>query len=319
LTPDDKALRRSGLGGSDIAAILGMSPYRKPFDVYLEKTGQLDDPIEESERIWAGKRLERVIAEMYTEKTGRAHQWMDKTLPAVAGAGEHRIWTPDALVDPDGGMDAKNVAWDQGYQWGLPDTADVPDHIAIQANWYIDCSAREWWDIAAFFGGHELRIYRVVRDPETIGMMREAAEKFWRDHVVLNVPPPLEYSAGAERWLKKRFPNSSGILREIESPDEYAVVTAYAEAKAAFDAAEAQKKNWALRLKALIGDADGLSIGGKPVCTNRKSKDSTETDWQSVAIPLLRTLPPETADQLVSLHTKAVEGSRRLLLKKEKT
>ena len=61
--------RRKGLGGSDIAAILGISKWRTPMDVWVEKMG-LVEPSEESYAMMRGRILEDAIAQWYGEFTG---------------------------------------------------------------------------------------------------------------------------------------------------------------------------------------------------------------------------------------------------------
>lgn len=61
--------RKSGIGGSDVAAVLGMSPWRSPMDVWLEKTGR-SEPVEENDAMYWGKKLEALVADRYCEETG---------------------------------------------------------------------------------------------------------------------------------------------------------------------------------------------------------------------------------------------------------
>ncbi|MDP3766551.1 MAG: YqaJ viral recombinase family protein, partial [Dehalococcoidia bacterium] len=65
------AARRAGIGGTDAAAILGLSPFRTPLDVYLDKTGAAQDERTETQPMRWGKALEPVIAEAVEERIGR--------------------------------------------------------------------------------------------------------------------------------------------------------------------------------------------------------------------------------------------------------
>ncbi len=43
LTLEQKAIRQTGLGATDCAAVMGLSPYKTPYELWLEKTGRKDE------------------------------------------------------------------------------------------------------------------------------------------------------------------------------------------------------------------------------------------------------------------------------------
>src|SRR5262249_36732423 len=161
------------IGGSEIAAILGMDPRRDAYSVYVEKLGLIRRPAPGARMRW-GKRIEQCIAQAYAEETNQQVEWIDET--RVNRDREWQVCTPDAMVvDPNAaawgrryirGVDAKNVAWDQAHLWGEPGTDSVPDPIFLQCQWYCSAEDLPWWDVAALFGGNDLRIYPIKRDPE---------------------------------------------------------------------------------------------------------------------------------------------------------
>lgn len=63
--------RRAGIGGSDVAALLGLSKWKSPYQLFLEKTGNAP-PQEDNEAMYWGRMLEPVIRDAYEEKTGTA-------------------------------------------------------------------------------------------------------------------------------------------------------------------------------------------------------------------------------------------------------
>jgi putative phage-type endonuclease len=60
-------LRRKGLGGSDVATAMGLSPWKSPMQLYLEKTGEIDPEPLTSEVVYWGTVLESVIANRFAE------------------------------------------------------------------------------------------------------------------------------------------------------------------------------------------------------------------------------------------------------------
>ena len=64
MTPEQIAERKSGIGGSDLACVLGLSPWRSPVDVWLEKTGQNAVAVEETPAMYWGSQLEELVADL---------------------------------------------------------------------------------------------------------------------------------------------------------------------------------------------------------------------------------------------------------------
>ncbi len=278
----DVEVRSQGVGGSEVAAIVGLDPRRDAFSVYAEKLG-LVERAEPSPRMRWGKRIERVIAEAYAEETRQTVAWCDETR-----ANPQRPWqvmTPDAFVWRDGahagGVDAKNVAFDQAYLWGDAGTDAVPESIALQLQWYCSGEDLPWWDAAALFGGHDLRIYRVHRDPEIEAVLLEEADRFWRTHVLARVAPPIGSSATAAEYLRQRFPKNVEALR-VATEHEASLIAELKVARSNFDIAEAAKKSIENQVKEAIGEADGLECALGKV-TWKKDRDTMGTDWERIA------------------------------------
>lgn len=266
----DQSLRLRGIGASEIAAVVGIDPRRSAFDVWAEKTG-LVARTEPTARMRWGKKLERVIAEAYSEETGHPAMWRDQTLPGLAS--EVQIFTPDAYVFPVGagpltnaigGLDCKNVAFDQWEKWGEVGTDAVPDSIALQCQWSCSASGLPWWDVAALFGGNDLRIYRVHIDVEIVGVLIDQGEKFWRDHVLTGNAPEIQNTSAAREYLRQRYPASVEALRPA-TDEERALITDYRTATRI--AGEWQDKADALKLRICdhIGEAEGVTFdAGEP-------------------------------------------------------
>ena len=68
------AYRRRGIGGSDVAAIMGISPFRTARDLYFGKRGIA--PFEDNEGNWVamkmGHFLEDLVAKIYLRRKSRS-------------------------------------------------------------------------------------------------------------------------------------------------------------------------------------------------------------------------------------------------------
>ena len=232
------AARRTGIGGTDAAAILGLSPWKSPLDVWLDKTGRAPaeelDPDRE-DLLFLGQVLEPAIASMYSRKTGRE-------LVHVNGIVHHPkfpviIGIPDRLVvgEPRGvELKSEHVFVDK---FGDPGTDQVPDYYAVQCVQYMAIEDFHAWDIALLHGGAKFAIYTLERDLATETALIELLLKWWERHVVADVPPELDGSDSARRYVLEKFPKDELPMREA-TQEEMQLAAKLAFLRKQFDAVE---------------------------------------------------------------------------------
>lgn len=285
LTNEQRALRRTGVGGSEVAAVLGVatrkaedgSP-RTAFDVWFSKA----HPLEQISSVDAqrGIYLEPGIGDWYLARTGRTRGLSPGT---VRHATESvALCTPDLLA-----LDEKGVARlvsikapRHSFEWGPDGSRDVPLDYVLQLQWeHLICSSfmpagalDSAMDLAAFVGG-ELRVYHFAADVELQRLMLGEVKAWWARHIDTATPPPLDASAGARVWLKQRFPASRTEVREA-TPEEEVLVTALREADEAQRATEAAYDVARRRVELAIGDAAGLDSAEGVVMWKSDSKGS---------------------------------------------
>lgn len=215
LTAEQIELRKKGIGSSDIARIL----YFDKWQVWAEKTGRSDGvPMNAAMR--RGDALEPVIAEIYAERMGLEPAQWAKGDTVVDG---WKIATPDFITfegDPvptDGGMILECKAPGFRSGWGEEWTDDIPEHVIVQVQWQMDIMRRhalagkDFCRVGAMVGNDHL-VYEVGYDQKLIDRLEDVAEKFWRCNVLADIPPTVDESEGAKRYLDKRYPTNSAKL-----------------------------------------------------------------------------------------------------------
>lgn len=242
------AWRRAGIGGTDAAAILGVSPWRSALDVYLDKRGNLEDAADNASMRW-GRALEPVIADAYSEQTGIV---FERGLSIVHPQHEELRGSLDGLA-ADRVVEIKTARTAEG--WGEPGSDEVPVHYAAQAMHYLLLTGKALVDFAVLIGGSDFRIYTIERDEPTIELLRERELAFWREHVVPGIPPPATTARDARaRWplsrsatvqvdidvvqALQRLREAKAQMRELERDIEAAesiVLPAFGEAEAIAD------------------------------------------------------------------------------------
>lgn len=303
------ARRRTGVAVSDLSAILGVNPYKTPIQVYMDKLGLVEET-EDSLPMKLGRKLEPIIGELFTERTGLA------VIPGeITQHPSHEllIGTPDFLVtDKPAGMEAKTTAWAREDEWGPEMTDLIPMHYLVQCLGYLEITGRDEWFLSLLVGGsRDFRIYRIPRNDEMQKQLIGAAERFWREHIETQTPPPLDATKSSAAYLKRVFPRHETDALRTASAEESALIGECIQFKRELDEAESRFNEHKNQLCALIGDEAGITDGQYKV-TWEKSKDGERVDWKAVATELN---PP---DDLIARFTTIQEGSRRFNLPKEK-
>ncbi len=302
LTLEQHEVRATGIGGSEIAAVVGLSPWMKPIDVWRKKVGLVDDaPTKHTHR---GRFLEAGVRLWYASETGRrvelATTMRHPTLTRI-------VATPDGIVyerderEPSRVLEVKCPDWRLAQDWGEAGTDQVPDYYVPQAIWEMAVTGTQLCDFAALIDGG-LRIFTVRWDRALFEALAEQAHAFWRAYVETKTPPPPDGSPSYDDYLATRFPRSMGVL--LHSTDE--IDTVMAELQAAegeLTAAEHRAEAAKQRIKDYIGDADGVE-GRYGRCLWRSSKDRETVAWKA----LCEELRPDA--ELVAKFTSKHPGPR---------
>lgn len=190
LTDEQKLQRRSGLGGSDIATILGLNPYRTPYELYCDKVDGLT--IEENEAMYWGNALEEPIAKRYEELTGTV---LNQSVTVCHQLKPFFLANPDRLInDTRKGLEIKTVGPRSAHLWGETGSKIIPEHYYPQIMHYLFVLDYESWDVAALINGQELRLYTFERDHDFDEIIDREGTKFWKGYIEPKLPPPISYS-----------------------------------------------------------------------------------------------------------------------------
>ena len=302
------AERKSGIGGSDAAAILGLSPWATPVTVWLDKTGRAPDR-EETEAMRIGTELEDFVARRYMAETGRTVQRFNRMVHKGCLLGNF-----DRLVVQDGEKVASHMGEvrtdtvleckTSSREWD----GDVPIQYMVQVSHYLGLEPRlQHADVACLFLGRKhFEIFRVERDDEIIKAMQERLTAWWEEFVVGDKMPPPTNEEDCKLLWKRSNPGKT-----VTATDEIAEkLLRYADAKATEKAAKEIAAGLQSDICAAMGDAEVLvGLDGRPLLTWKSAKDAVKTDWEAVAKDA-----NATAEQIAA-HTETKPGTRRFLPK----
>lgn len=280
--PEEKWLsyRRRGIGGSDVAAIMGISPFRTARDLYYDKLNIA--PIEEDKGNWValaiGHLLEDLVAKIFEVKTGYPVYQIKKMFyhpdhPFMLADVDYFTTLPDgstALVEiKTTNYNAQNHWWDDGNEI-------VPVYYETQGRHYMAVMDIDRIFYCCLYGNNENEtiIREMSRDVAYEEEMIFLEENFWNNHVQAQAPP--SYTEDGDLILKstRRYSgpadeNAPDIQLSLETASRLIRYLQLQEEKKNAEKRLKEIDNELKRLKAMIIAEMGTS------CTAAYEKDGT--------------------------------------------
>ena len=221
--------RTKYIGGSDIGAILGLSKFRTPLEVWMEKTGKEVRKLD-SLPLRFGSFAEEFVASEYARATGYEllHDesiYIHPTHPMMS-AHVDRFILGDGLNKPATRLlECKTANPFARGEWGEPGTDQVPMSYLCQCIWYMAITGIEQCDLAVLFGNSDFRIYEIARDLELEALVIEKALHFWNEQVIKDTPPPAQTEGDYQALFKKSDPSKTieanpktvELIRQLQS------------------------------------------------------------------------------------------------------
>jgi putative phage-type endonuclease len=289
-------LRKEGLGASDIPAVLGISPYKTPYQLWAEKRGDVQPP-----KLGAaanrGVLLEDSVAKWYEQ---------EKNVKVRVSNGVVRMrkypWAMASLdrtiVGTDGLLEIKTSS---SPRWSL---YPVPPEVVAQVQWQMMITGAPWVDVAALLGGLTFRVERVEASNQyQLEMFRKAQD--FMERVKSGRAPAV---AGSDSdYFAQLHPQQSEEWELADSAADRLAIE-YREASEEERLASEKMQDISMALKEMIGGKVGI-MGRGWQATWKQNKPSLKTDWLEVA-DYVRVWDPATYEELLKKHTEEKAGSR---------
>lgn len=293
------AERRTGIGGSDVSALLGLNPWRTAVDLWMDKTGRsvdVEPDADQTERMHWGNVLEQVVAQEYAIRTGRRVQRINTMLRhprypaalanidrAIVVEGSRARWD-DAVgrvLGAEGVLECKtaHALAANGADWGEPGTDEVPMNYWTQCQWYLGVTGLSHADLAVLFGGQKFATYRIQADAGMQDDLLRQAQEWWDRHVVGDMPPEPTSEADARAlWQSHR----AGV-EKIVGPEVAQAVADLRDVKLQAKQLEAREQELRDVICSAFGDAEVITHGGLKLATWKSNKPGARTDWKALA------------------------------------
>jgi len=216
LTPEQLANRLGAIGGSDCAAVLGVSRFKTCQQLYFEKRGELPVHHDESLVLRLGQVFEPGVRQIWSEDTGRIVRQPTGTLahpeyPELIAHLDGFTGTGADLRGYEGKLALRSIGW------GLEGTDQIPLDALFQTQHYMAVTGIEVFDVVVL-SGWRIKTYIVPADTELQSMILEAELEFLQ-RLKDGLPPPLDYQhKTALSFIKERYPGTNG--ERVTATDE---------------------------------------------------------------------------------------------------
>lgn len=198
---------QKGIGGSDVATILGLNPYKSAFTLWLEKTGQIEPPEVNNEYVEWGNILEPVIRDKFAKETG----FEVTENPYVLQHDEHEFMVANVdgeVIDPAYGgekgileiktaSDRMRAEWEEG----------PPHHYMLQIQHYLGVMGYQYAYVAVLIGGNHFKYFRIERDDYVIDKII-AAEANFTQQVENGIAPEITGHSADSAYLNSAYPDA---------------------------------------------------------------------------------------------------------------
>ena len=297
--------RTKYIGGSDIGAILGLSRFRSPLEVWMEKTGKEIRKLD-SLPLRFGSFAEEFVASEYARATGfkLIHDESIYIHPEHAFMCAHmdRFVLEGSASSPTRILECKTANPFSSGDWGEVGSDEVPMSYLCQCIWYMAITNINQVDLAVLFGNSDFRIYQIARDAELETVILQKARHFWTEHVLHDIAPPAQSEADCQTLYSKSDPKKSLEVQSETLELAKRVALLNSEISTREEAISSIKQ----AIMKQMGAAETLTYQGKVLATWKAPKPSFRLDSKRLELE-----HPEISQN----YKIPVQNSRRLVIK----
>lgn len=237
--PPDETDRTKYLGGSEVPALFGLSPWLTRWELYHRKIGTITDTLGDTERMAWGRRLQPVIAEAAAEAQGydilvgppvSPEAFVrDESFPRLGGHPDNfiRKQSNGAL----GVLEIKNCDSLVFKKWGDENFGEPPVDYQMQPQVYGACARSLGLDvsfvaIAVLVGGNSLEVFETELRPRVAETVRREAVEFWRQ-VDARDEPDIDWESDSAKVIEMYQAAGQGFEDMSADQDLYRLCKEY--------------------------------------------------------------------------------------------
>ncbi len=271
ITLEQRTERQLGIGGSDMPIILGLSSYKTPYQLYLEKIGEVEPDFEDTQLQYWGHQLEGVIRNEFEKRNNVS------------------VECPNSVVHPfhdflRGNVDGYIPEWNavlevkcsnqfMAKEWGEEGSDIIPMQYLVQVAHYCYVMNADCAYIAVLIGGHDYREFKYTRDKALEEKLIAEAEKFWNCVQTRTPPEPIN-----QVDLRLMFPQHDPEKTLTINNDVAEQLTTLAETRFKIKELSQVEEKFKFNIMHFMKDAECLvNESGQPIITWKANKRGSRT------------------------------------------
>jgi putative phage-type endonuclease len=269
--------RKLGIGGSDIAPIMGLSPYSTPLDVYRDKMNPIVAYEEETEDLKRGARVEKYILQEYCEVNNCSLEinlapFIDLKYPFMRGNVDAKVVGENVIVEAKS-TKSPIAKWEEG----------IPEYYRTQVAYYAMLTNAERVDVPVLFSNWQYACFTYWRDLEYEARIRQAVIDFWNNHIVAGIPPAPSNPAE----LQEVYPKLETAKTIKADSDIREKINIWQETSLKRRELEKQEEKLKIEIQNFMGDAGILDAGFCKVALKERTMSRLDTGALKEAMPEL--------------------------------
>ena len=269
--PEWLEMRRNSIGGSDAAAIVGISKWSTPMTVWADKTGRLPDK-PDSEAMRIGRDLEDYVSRRWMEETGkRAHR-----VNAMLYNQDYPFAHADidrAVSGESAGLECKTTS-----DLDIKQFKDVefPEKYYVQCVHYLAVTGFDRWYLAVLVFGRGFNTFTLERDEAEIQALMEAERSFW-ELVQSDTPPAPDGKQPTADALETIY-HSAADAQTVQLFGRESLLREWSGIRTQMDALKERKTEIENILKLDMKEAERAECIGYRVSWKRQARRNFQTE-----------------------------------------
>jgi putative phage-type endonuclease len=271
ITDQQRLERQLGIGGSDMPIILGLSNYKTPYQLYLEKIGESLPSNEMTSNQYWGHKLEHIIREEFSLRNN-----VDIQIPPSVVHKDYDFLRGNLdgyISEWNAVLEVKCSSQFMANEWGEDGSDTIPMAYLVQVAHYCAVTNADCAYIAVLIGGNDYRQFKYVRDFELETHLIEKAKTFW--NCVQNKTPPEPIN---QIDLRLMYPKHNPEKTKKIAPEFYEQLNVLADTKFKIKQLTEVEDRYKFNIMQFMQDAECLvDETGKPIVSWKSNKRGSRT------------------------------------------
>lgn len=273
-------LRKSSIGGSDAAVILGLNPWRSQYTLWADKKGFIA-PVPDNEAMRIGRDLEQYVAERFCEATGKKVKHRNAMLlhddyDFISANVDREV------IGENAGLECKttNAFAKSDFEGG-----EVPLYYYCQCMHYMAVMGYEKMYLAVLVLGKAFYWFEIERNEEEIEALVNSEVDWWNRYILGDEVPEIDGSDSTSATLRELYPESKQNSIALHLYGVEGLIEQYQQAQKKEKEYKDMVSECRNKIAALMGESNEAVLNGYTITYKSQSKTSLDSKALKADMP----------------------------------